>query len=117
VNVPTAELALAAVPSAVRLGRIFAADVLRHWQLAHIIEDAELITSELVTNAIQATGLTTAPEHWPQLADLAMIQVRFTLYEYVVLIDRAAARSAVYKGGSLLGLTVVRVFAGYAVFL
>jgi hypothetical protein len=30
---------------------------------------------------------------------------------------RAAARSAVYKGGSLLGLTVVRVFAGYAVFL
>ncbi len=32
-------------------------------------------------------------------------------------IPRAAARSAVYKGGSLLGLTVVRVFAGYAVFL
>lgn len=32
-------------------------------------------------------------------------------------VTRAAARSAVYKGGSLLGLTVVRVFAGYAVFL
>jgi len=87
VNVPVAELALAAVPTAVRLSRIFTADVLRHWQLAHIIEDAELITSELVTNAVQATGLTTAPERWSQLTDLAMIQVRFALYEHVLLIE------------------------------
>ena len=118
VNVPTAELALAAVPTAVRLSRIFAADVLRHWQLAHIIEDAELITSELVTNAVQATGLTVMPEHWSQLTDLAIVQVRFTLYEDVVLIevwDRAAAlpvfRALTHDQEGSRGLAIVEALA------
>ena len=118
VNVPVAELALAAAPTAVRLSRIFAADVLHHWQLAHIIEDAELITSELVTNAVQATGLTTAPERWSQLTDLAIVQVRFTLYEDVVLIevwDRAAAvpvfRAPTDDQESSRGLAIVEALA------
>jgi anti-sigma regulatory factor (Ser/Thr protein kinase) len=94
VHAPVAELALAAVPTAVRLSRVFAAHILRHWQLDHMIEDAELVTSELVTNAVAATGLTAEPERWSQLLNLAMIHVRFTLYKYVVVLevqDRAAA--------------------------
>jgi len=94
VDVPVAELALAAVPSAVRFSRVFAWQTLQRWQLDCLVEDAELITSELVTNALQATGLTTAPERWSQLTDLAMIQVRLTRYESAVLIgvwDRSPA--------------------------
>jgi hypothetical protein len=93
VNVPVAELALAAVPTAVRFSRIFATQVLRQWQLAHISEDAKLITSELVTNAVRATGLTSTPEHWSHLRHLAMIQVRFALHEMVLIEvwDREAA--------------------------
>ena len=93
-NAPVAELALAAVPTAVRLSRIFAAEVLRYWQLDCLIDNATLITSELTTNAVQATGLPSAPTHWSQLANLAMIQVRLSLYRHVVLVevwDREAA--------------------------
>jgi anti-sigma regulatory factor (Ser/Thr protein kinase) len=94
VPAPTAELALAAVPTAVKLSRVFAAHILRHWQLDMMVEDAALVTSELVTNAVTATGLTDEPERWSQLLNLAPIQVRFSLYKYVVVLevqDRAAA--------------------------
>lgn len=118
INAPSAELALAAAPTAVRLSRIFAAHILRHWQLDSTIEDAELITSELVTNAVRATGLTCEPERWSQLTNLAMIQVRFTLYRHVVLIevwDREAAipvlRPPIDGQESGRGLAIVEALA------
>jgi hypothetical protein len=41
VNVPVAELALAAVPSAVRFGRVFVWQTLQRLQLDPLVEDAE----------------------------------------------------------------------------
>ena len=55
---PTSGLTLAAVPTAVRLGRLFVRQRLSLWGLSQLIHDAELVLSELVTNAMNATGTT-----------------------------------------------------------
>jgi anti-sigma regulatory factor (Ser/Thr protein kinase) len=47
-----------AEPRAVPLGRQFAANVLRDWGLEDMREPVTLITSELLTNAVEATGTT-----------------------------------------------------------
>lgn len=51
----TSSLELGALASAVPCARLHARLVLLEWGLAHIADDAELIVSELTTNAIQAT--------------------------------------------------------------
>jgi anti-sigma regulatory factor (Ser/Thr protein kinase) len=56
-----AEITLAPVPSAAGLARRFTEAFLRKHDLGAIAEAACLITSELVTNAIKATGATRAP--------------------------------------------------------
>ncbi|MEV0618608.1 ATP-binding protein [Nonomuraea sp. NPDC050404] len=48
-------LPLAAVPNAVPLARVFIRQSLLNWKRRDLIEDAELLASELVTNAIKAT--------------------------------------------------------------
>jgi hypothetical protein len=101
-DVPVCELALAAVPTAVRCSRAFVRRTLHHWRLDHLSDDAELVTSELVTNAVRATGLTGTPLLWSQLTHLAMIQVRLTLREDTVLIevrDREAAVPVLQEPG------------------
>lgn len=94
-NVPVAELEFAAVPKTVRFSREFAAHVLCHFGLDRMIEDAQLVTSELVTNAIQATERAAVePDHGLQTTDAAMIRLRFTIYPHIVRIevwDRSAA--------------------------
>jgi anti-sigma regulatory factor (Ser/Thr protein kinase) len=49
-------LELGPFPSALPCARIHARLVLLEWTLSHLADDAELIVSELTTNAIQATG-------------------------------------------------------------
>jgi len=49
-------LELSPFPSAVPCARIHARLVLLEWSLSHLADDAELIVSELTTNAIRATG-------------------------------------------------------------
>jgi anti-sigma regulatory factor (Ser/Thr protein kinase) len=56
VNVITDWLTLAAEPSAVQWGRRHVASCLNAWRLNHLVDDATLITSELLTNAVRATG-------------------------------------------------------------
>ncbi|ARP71756.1 ATP-binding protein [Streptomyces pluripotens] len=63
----TTSIRLAAVPTAVSCSRMFVRLVLRRWNLLDYTEDAELVVSELVTNAIRATGITN-PE--PKLHDI-----------------------------------------------
>ncbi|WP_055481189.1 ATP-binding protein [Sphaerimonospora mesophila] len=48
-------LALPALPKSVATARMYTRDTLKKWRLDHIVEAAELIASELVTNAIKAT--------------------------------------------------------------
>jgi anti-sigma regulatory factor (Ser/Thr protein kinase) len=50
-----AALHLGALPTAPGCGRAWTSQILREWQLTHLIDSAQLITSELLTNAIQAS--------------------------------------------------------------
>jgi anti-sigma regulatory factor (Ser/Thr protein kinase) len=79
-------LALAAVPTAVRCSRMFVQSCLREWGLPALAEDSELVVSELVTNAVRATGVTDTAPRWSQLAKLATIEVRLALFERSLLI-------------------------------
>jgi hypothetical protein len=54
-------LELGSYPTAPGSARGHAANVLREWRLAHLIDPAEMIVSELVTNSVLATEAT----HWP----------------------------------------------------
>jgi len=47
-------LELGPLPSAVPCARLHAKHIFREWDLAHVTEDAELIVSELMTNALKA---------------------------------------------------------------
>jgi Histidine kinase-like ATPase domain len=49
-------LELGPLPGAVPCARLHAKHILREWNLAHVADDAELIVSELMTNALKATG-------------------------------------------------------------
>lgn len=75
----TSGLTLAAVPTAVRFARLFARQRLSQWGLNRLIDDAELITSELVTNAVNTTGTTSPRPRWGELHTLALIAVRLVV--------------------------------------
>lgn len=51
------KLALGPLPSAVPCARLHAKNILREWDLVHVADNAELIVSELMTNAWKATRL------------------------------------------------------------
>lgn len=61
-------LELAPLPSAVPCARLHATQVLREWKLRELADDAELIISELMTNAIAASAA--LPERPPVLLQL-----------------------------------------------
>jgi len=50
----TSKLELSPLPSAVPCARLHAKHIFREWGLAHVADDAELIVSELMTNALHA---------------------------------------------------------------
>lgn len=68
-NVLSGELELAALPSAVSLTRRFIEAYLRKWSLEEMADVAELVASEIVTNAVKATGLTEQPRDYSALRD------------------------------------------------
>ncbi|MER5974256.1 ATP-binding protein [Streptomyces sp. NPDC002055] len=66
----------AAEPKAVPLGRQFAANALDDWGLAHMTESVTLIASELVTNAVQATGTTRTELSYLERETLPLVAMR-----------------------------------------
>jgi len=80
-------LTLAAVASAARFSRLLTRSTLTQWGLARIADDSELVMSELVTNAVEATGITDPQPRWRELANLAVIRVRLLLYDTRLIID------------------------------
>lgn len=72
----SATLTLAAVPTAVSAARRYVRSELAMVKLARLIDDAELVISELVTNAVNATGLMAPDPKWPELEGLALIRIR-----------------------------------------
>lgn len=67
---------LAAVPTAVRCARMFAAHWLERWGLDAVADDVIAILSELVTNAVEATGITEPNLHYADLERLAIVGVQ-----------------------------------------
>lgn len=78
---------LAALPSAVKLSRTLVHVTLKHWRLERLIDEAELVVSELVTNAVKATGITEWEPSWSEREHLATIQVRLTHLEARIVIE------------------------------
>ena len=69
-------LNLAALPTAVVCSRMFVKHTLRSWNLAGHIDAAELVASELVTNAVKATGVVLPNPGWRDMENVALINVR-----------------------------------------
>ena len=72
-------LELAALPSAVPCTRGHIRAVAMEWGLAHLADTAELLASEIVTNAVQASGQL-------RIADLPVVRVTVTADRESVLI-------------------------------
>ncbi|GII76864.1 hypothetical protein Sru01_18460 [Sphaerisporangium rufum] len=65
---PGSRLALAALPGSVRTARRHVRELLRRWALPHLADTAELVVSELSTNAVRATGLATDSPDYGELS-------------------------------------------------
>ncbi len=80
-------LVTAARPNAAGLARVMVTTALRRWGVERLAEDAAVIVSELVTNAVQATGSTAGRLPWEQLRDVGMIRVQVTRRTTCALIE------------------------------
>ncbi|MFD4788808.1 ATP-binding protein [Streptomyces sp. NPDC058459] len=81
------QLSLAAVRSAVSNSRHFLRLTLSKWQAAFVEDDALLIASELVTNAITATGILAEGPTWGELEKLDLVHVRLVGLEDSIVIE------------------------------
>jgi anti-sigma regulatory factor (Ser/Thr protein kinase) len=81
-------LTLAATPAAVGRARQFARFALSARGLGALAEDTELVVSELVTNAVQASGAADPPDAGVgDPGPLATIQVRVLAYQAGVVVE------------------------------
>jgi anti-sigma regulatory factor (Ser/Thr protein kinase) len=84
----TTRLEFHALPSAVACARGHVRSVAREWDLSGLADTAELLTSELVTNAVRAS------DHLKRRADLAAVPV----VRLSVLSDRVSLLICVWDG-------------------
>ncbi|SCD47596.1 Anti-sigma regulatory factor (Ser/Thr protein kinase) [Streptomyces sp. BpilaLS-43] len=86
-------LRLAAVPSAVSCSRMFIRQTLQRWKVPDYIDDvAELVVSELVTNAVKMTGITDPQPKWTAVKAEHVIGVQLRIIDarlYVEVWDRS----------------------------
>ncbi|WP_439946495.1 ATP-binding protein [Streptomyces sp. BBFR109] len=78
---------LAALRTAVNCSRLFTKYLLNRWGAPSLIDDATLIVSELVTNAVKATGNMDEHPKWSELHDLKLIKVRLVGLEASVVFE------------------------------
>ncbi|WP_433891179.1 ATP-binding protein [Streptomyces sp. CA-111067] len=89
---------LSATPTAVGMSRAFVRQMLRTWQLADFTDSAELIVSELVTNAVRATGSAEPCPKWQSVTADHVIGVQLRLLHgslFIEVWDRGDGRPAV----------------------
>lgn len=80
-------LELGALPSAVPCVRLHTTLVLREWHLTGLADAAELVASELATNAIQASA-STPPAPGPQVpAGLPVVRLHLASDQHQVLVE------------------------------
>jgi anti-sigma regulatory factor (Ser/Thr protein kinase) len=80
-------LTLAAVPSAAGCSRQLVRLALARWGVSRLVDDAELVVSELATNAIHATCTTDTDARSNDLAALATIHVRMLLFDASIVVE------------------------------
>lgn len=86
---PTAtssELTLAALPTAVTCAKLFLRYTLANWRLEPPAT-AEAAVTELVSGAVEQTGIVRPSPTWTQLADLALIRVRLLLLDDGLVVE------------------------------
>ncbi|MEU7044619.1 ATP-binding protein [Streptomyces varsoviensis] len=81
------QLGLAAVGSAVSMSRHFMRLTLGKWHARSIEGDAILVVSELVTNAVKATGVLDRRPTWLELESLDLVTVRLVGLDTSVVIE------------------------------
>ena len=81
------EISLAALATAVGCARLFVRSTLQALGLDQLAEDAELVASEVVTNAVQATGITHPSPRWSELHNLALIRLRLVVLGDSLIIE------------------------------
>ncbi len=62
-------IALPAMATSVQTARMHTRDLMEKWDLMSIVDDAELVVSELVTNAVKATNAIPPNARYPELYD------------------------------------------------
>jgi anti-sigma regulatory factor (Ser/Thr protein kinase) len=80
-------LTLAAAPAAIGRARQLVRFALSGWGLAAMADDAELVASELMTNAVQATGVTGTRPVSGGFDAAAAVQVRVLMYQASIIIE------------------------------
>ena len=79
---------LAALPTAPRVARVFVVQLVREWGLPEqCIETAELLASELVTNAVKQTGRTSGTPMPGPTEHVAVVSVWLHVVEDVLRIE------------------------------
>ncbi|MFB6518592.1 ATP-binding protein [Streptomyces sp. NPDC056401] len=86
-NTLVANLRLAATSTAVSCSRVFIAHTLRQWNIPDLIDDAQLVVSELVTNSVKATGVMTPSPTWAELEGLKLLHVALFAHGHSVTIQ------------------------------
>ncbi|WP_146252336.1 ATP-binding protein [Streptomyces carminius] len=81
------ELSLVATKSAAGWSREFVKKVLIRWKAHQIVDDALLVVSELVTNAVEATREREKAEGWTRAGDIRLIGVRVLGLRSTVIIE------------------------------
>ncbi|MFF9895045.1 ATP-binding protein [Streptomyces longispororuber] len=77
----------AAEPKAVPLGRRFVKLVLNDWGLEYLTEPVTLIASELLTNAVQATGTTKLELSGQEREALPFVAVRLRVSDVALVVE------------------------------
>lgn len=71
---PAAGLTIPAAPEAIKIARSFTRDTLRSWDMTGLADDAQLVVSELVTNALMHTRDSDLPGPRPVIGLRLMAQ-------------------------------------------
>jgi hypothetical protein len=87
-----AEIQLAATTTAISTAQLHVRHTLDRWLLIELNAPAERIVTELVTEAVQATGITDPHPKWSEVTDLKQLTVRVGRTDQRVLIEVWDAR-------------------------
>ncbi|MEU8860927.1 ATP-binding protein [Streptomyces umbrinus] len=97
---------------------MFVETTLAKWGATPVIDDALLVVSELVTNSVKATGVTTRDPNWAELGELKLISVRLLGLERSIMIEvwdvesrEPVAQRADFNAESGRGLFLVEAIA------